>query len=100
MRVLAAILRVAETLDRSRHGVVGTVTLRDRGADLRLQVEAMGDAELEVWAGRRQLDVLEKALGKPITLAKLQREIPPGAVKTRKARPDRRTLRADGLTRN
>jgi exopolyphosphatase / guanosine-5'-triphosphate,3'-diphosphate pyrophosphatase len=100
VRVLAAILRVAETLDRSRHGVVGTVTLRDRGPDLRLQVEAMGDAELEVWAGRRQLDVLEKELGKPITLAKLQREIPPGAVKKRKTRPDRRTLRADGLTRN
>ena len=50
----------------------------------------MGDAELEVWAGRRQLDVLEKELGKPITLAKLQRELPPGA---RKKRPDHRTLR-------
>jgi len=99
VRVLAAILRVAETLDRSRHGVVGAVTLRDRGEDLRLQVEAMGDAELEVWAGRRQLDVLEKELGKPITLAKLQRELPPSAVKRRKSRPDRRTLRTDGLTR-
>ena len=93
VRLLAAILRVAETLDRSRHGVVGTVTIRDRGADLRLQVEAIGDAELEVWAGRRQLDVLEKELGKPITLAKLQREAPPGAPRAKKRAPNRRTLR-------
>jgi exopolyphosphatase / guanosine-5'-triphosphate,3'-diphosphate pyrophosphatase len=90
VRVLAAILRVAETLDRSRHGVVGAVHLRDRGEDLRLQVEAIGDAELEVWAGRRQLEVLEHELGKPITLAKLQRE--PAA--PAKATPDRRTLRS------
>ena len=33
-------------------GWSGRSTLRDRGEDLRLQVEAMGDAELEVWAGR------------------------------------------------
>jgi hypothetical protein len=68
---------VAETLDRSRHGVVSEVSVRDRGADLRLQVRATGDAELEVWAGRRQIDVLEEVLGKPIVLAKLQREPPP-----------------------
>ena len=49
VRLLAAFLRVAETLDRSRHGVVRGLQLRDRGADLRLQIEAAGDAELEVW---------------------------------------------------
>lgn len=88
VRVLAAILRVAETLDRSRHGVVSEVTVRDRGADLRLQVRATGDAELEVWAGRRQIDVLEEVLGKPIVLAKLQRE-PPSRTRVRKV-PARR----------
>jgi exopolyphosphatase/guanosine-5'-triphosphate,3'-diphosphate pyrophosphatase len=91
VRLLAAFLRVAETLDRSRHGVVQSVTLRDRGADLWLQVEAVGDAELEVWASRRQLAILEKALGKPITVAKVQRE---AAGKTPRRQPARRTLAA------
>ncbi|MCC7125465.1 MAG: Ppx/GppA family phosphatase [Acidobacteria bacterium] len=76
VRLLGAILRVAETLDRSRHGVVTAVTLRDRGTDLRLQIEATGDAELELWASRRQLDVLAAELGKPIALARLPKEAP------------------------
>ena len=71
VRVLGAILRVAESLDRSRHGVVSALSIKDRGADLRLQLEARGDAELEVWAGRRQLAVLEAELGKPIVVTKV-----------------------------
>jgi exopolyphosphatase / guanosine-5'-triphosphate,3'-diphosphate pyrophosphatase len=92
VRVLAAILRVAETLDRSRHGVVGDISIKDRGADLRLQVAAEGDAELEVWAGRRQLAVLERELGKPIVLARTDRERSQAAASRRPRRPARRTL--------
>jgi exopolyphosphatase/guanosine-5'-triphosphate,3'-diphosphate pyrophosphatase len=95
VRVLAAILRLAESLDRSQHGVVSALSLRDRGADLRMQLEARGDAELEVWAGRRQVSVLEHQLGKPIAVTKVDRESPPnGASKTapRTRRPARRTL--------
>ena len=95
VRVLAAILRLAESLDRSQHGVVSALSLRDRGADLRMQLEARGDAELEVWAGRRQVSVLEHELGKPIAVTKVDRESPPnGASKTapRPRRPARRTL--------
>jgi exopolyphosphatase/guanosine-5'-triphosphate,3'-diphosphate pyrophosphatase len=88
VRLLGAILRVAETLDRSRHGVVGTIVLRDRGPDLRLQVEAEGDAELEVWASRRQLAILEAELGKPISLAKVQHDL----AARRPRPPARRTL--------
>lgn len=79
VRLLAAILRLAETLDRSRHGVVGAVTIRDRGTDLRMQVEATSDAELEIWASTRQLAVLEKELGRPISLTKMHREAQAGA---------------------
>ncbi|MEZ5287986.1 MAG: Ppx/GppA phosphatase family protein [Vicinamibacterales bacterium] len=92
VRILAAILREAETLDRSRNGIVGEVTVKDRGPDLRLQIEANGDAELEVWAGSRQLEVLADELGKPIVLAKLQRE--PVAASRRRRTPSRRTLAA------
>jgi exopolyphosphatase/guanosine-5'-triphosphate,3'-diphosphate pyrophosphatase len=89
VRVLAAILRVAETLDRSRHGVVSAIAIKDRGTDLRMQVEAEGDAELEVWAGRRQLAILERELGRPVVLARVAAE--PGATR-RPRRPVRRTL--------
>ncbi|MCC7179075.1 MAG: Ppx/GppA family phosphatase [Acidobacteria bacterium] len=92
VRLLAAILRLAETLDRSRHGVVGGLTIRDRGADLRMQAEATGDAELEMWASTRQLAVLEKELGRPISLTKVQRDAPPG--EARKGPPARRALAA------
>ena len=91
VRVLSAFLRLAETLDRSRHGVVGAITVRDRDQDIRIKVEARGDAELEVWASRRQLAVLEKELGKRVVLTKVDRDVPAGpAAKT--ARPARRTL--------
>jgi exopolyphosphatase/guanosine-5'-triphosphate,3'-diphosphate pyrophosphatase len=92
VRLLAAILRLAEALDRSRHGVVGGITIKDRDTDLRLQIEARGDAELEVWSGRRQIAVLEHELGKPIALSRVERERTPGAPAVRPRRPARRTL--------
>jgi exopolyphosphatase/guanosine-5'-triphosphate,3'-diphosphate pyrophosphatase len=98
VRLLAAILRLAETLDRSRHGVVGGITIRDRGTDLRMQVEAVGDAELEVWASTRQLAVLEKELGRPISLSKVQRDAPPGTAPKPRA-PARRALQPEPRAR-
>jgi hypothetical protein len=58
-----------------------------------MQLEAHGDAELEVWAGRRQISVLEHELGKPIALTKVDRESSlPGATR----RPRRPARRLDG----
>ena len=65
VRVLAAFLRLAETLDRSRNGVVRKVEVRERVGTLRLNVFAVGDAELEGWAANRQLKALESALERP-----------------------------------
>lgn len=93
VRVLGAILRLAESLDRSRHAVVGALSVKDRGADLRLQLEARGDAELELWAGRRQRAMLEKELGKPIVITKVDRE-PSHGRGARRRRPARRAIDA------
>ncbi len=92
VRLLAAILRLAETLDRSRHGVVHTITVKDRETDVRILLEARGDAELEVWAGRRQTAVLEDELGKPIVISKVAREADPRTTVKRPRKPARRTL--------
>ena len=62
VRTLSVFLRLAETLDRSRNGVVRKVQARERGGVVRLDVFAVGDAELEVWAASRQLPILEAAL--------------------------------------
>jgi exopolyphosphatase / guanosine-5'-triphosphate,3'-diphosphate pyrophosphatase len=64
VRILSAFLRLAETLDRSRNGVVRKVMVRLRRGAVRLDVYAVGDAELEVWAARRQQRALEDVLGR------------------------------------
>ena len=68
VRPLAAFLRVAETLDRSQHGVVRKVEVHERAGNLRLDVFAVGDSELEVWAASRQLMALEQALERPVKI--------------------------------
>src|SRR5690606_18778981 len=67
VRVLAACLRMAESLDRSRHGAIDELTVRERGEELRLQVATGGDVELEIWAANRQAPILAEALGRPVT---------------------------------
>jgi exopolyphosphatase/guanosine-5'-triphosphate,3'-diphosphate pyrophosphatase len=71
VEVLSAFLRLAETLDRSRHGVIRGLEMRERLGELRIRVHAVGDAELEVWAAHRQTRALEVALGRKILLEKV-----------------------------
>jgi exopolyphosphatase/guanosine-5'-triphosphate,3'-diphosphate pyrophosphatase len=92
VRLLSAFLRLAETLDRSRHGLVREVEIRDRGGDLRLQLSAVGDAELEVWAANRQVAALEKELARTIRIE--VQTVPDEDV--RKARPQRRYTKFTG----
>ena len=69
--ILSAFLRLAETLDRSRHGVIRALEIRERLGELRIKVQAVGDAELEVWAAHRQGRALEDALGKRVRIEKV-----------------------------
>jgi exopolyphosphatase/guanosine-5'-triphosphate,3'-diphosphate pyrophosphatase len=66
---LASFLRIAETLDRSRNGIVRKVELRERAGVLRLNVLAVADCELEVWAANKQIAALEKTLKRPVRIA-------------------------------
>jgi exopolyphosphatase/guanosine-5'-triphosphate,3'-diphosphate pyrophosphatase len=66
VRTLAAILRLAESLDRSHAQSLTSIELHDRGDDALLQVRATGDAELEVWAAARQAAPFERLIGKPL----------------------------------
>jgi exopolyphosphatase/guanosine-5'-triphosphate,3'-diphosphate pyrophosphatase len=71
VRTLAACLRLAEALDRSRTGVVRGVKVRERLGTLRLEVFAAGDAELEIWAARKQQHALERVAGRPIRIVSI-----------------------------
>jgi len=66
IRALAAILRLAESLDRSHQQTVSAVELHDRGDDGLLQLRTTGDAELEVWAAARHAAPFERLIGKPL----------------------------------
>ena len=60
LRKLAALLRLADGLDRGRRGVVEDVDV-EIGADLVvLRLHARDDAELELWGVRRRRDLFEK----------------------------------------
>ena len=71
VEILSAFLRVAETLDRSRHGVIRALEARLRLGELRIKVQAAGDAELELWAANRQADVVGQTLGKRVRIEKV-----------------------------
>lgn len=70
--ILAAFLRLAETLDRSRHGVIRGLDARLRLGELRINVKATGDAELELWAATRQAAALEEALGRRVRIERVR----------------------------
>ena len=99
VRALAAILRLAESLDRSHSQVVAGLELHDRGDDDLLQIRATGDAELELWSAARHAVPFERLTGKPLRIESTHTyaEQPHGAARVlgeavhpREARGDRR----------
>src|SRR5204862_2182780 len=68
VRTLAAILRLAESLDRSHAQTITGLELHDRGDDDLLQLRTTGDAELELWAAARHAAPFERMTGKPLRL--------------------------------
>jgi exopolyphosphatase/guanosine-5'-triphosphate,3'-diphosphate pyrophosphatase len=66
VRTLAAIVRLAEGLDRSHAQTIAGVDLYPRGDDYLARLRAAGDAELELWAAHRHVKPLEEVLGRPI----------------------------------
>ena len=69
LRTLAAVLRLADALDRTHFGVVRGIHVTHHAGRLVIGVDAHGDnAELELWAAERRADLLARLLGHPVTL--------------------------------
>ena len=65
---MAALLRLAEHLDRGRDGAVTAARLHDAGEALELELDVDGDAALARWGAERQSDLFRRAFGRPLTL--------------------------------
>ncbi|HLL90817.1 MAG TPA: Ppx/GppA phosphatase family protein [Tepidisphaeraceae bacterium] len=57
VRVGAALLRIADGLDRSHASAVQDVKVRVGKQKVEMQLHARGDAELEIWGARRKMDL-------------------------------------------
>jgi exopolyphosphatase/guanosine-5'-triphosphate,3'-diphosphate pyrophosphatase len=66
VQVLAGLLRVADALDRSHKQTVRRLAVSERGEVMRIQVEARGDCELELWGVGGRTTLLEEVLGRRI----------------------------------
>ncbi len=84
VRTLAAIVRVAESLDRSHQHSVASLEIVPGAQDYLVRLKPDGDTELEVWAAQRNAAPLAKALRRVIRFEVAASGARAGA---RKARP-------------
>jgi exopolyphosphatase/guanosine-5'-triphosphate,3'-diphosphate pyrophosphatase len=69
VRSLAAILRVADALDRSHFGVIRNIDVRYSPGRMNIEVSSNGDkADLELWTSERRTDLLAKLLDRRVVL--------------------------------
>ena len=65
----AAILRLAEFLERGRDGSVKAAQLVPNGKGIHLEIDAAGDAALARWGAERQSELFEAAFGRELILS-------------------------------
>jgi exopolyphosphatase/guanosine-5'-triphosphate,3'-diphosphate pyrophosphatase len=65
---LAAILRLADGLDRTHRGHVSGVRLEVRRRKVVVTAEARGPADLEAWAAKEKSDLFEKVFGRRVVI--------------------------------
>jgi len=70
VRILAAILRVADALDHDHRQRVGAVRAKQRGSELRLKVTTRGDVSLDEWSVKDKGDLFEQEFGLKPMVAK------------------------------
>lgn len=65
VRILSALLRIADGLDRTHFSVVRAVNVK-AGKTLTIEAMVTGDAEIELWAAKSRADLLEQVFRKPV----------------------------------
>lgn len=86
VRALAAILRLADALDRSHFSVVKDIRIRRSPDRFTITVDAArGQSDLELWTCERRSDLLAKLLNRQVTV-KFAARHPPSRTAARRAR--------------
>jgi exopolyphosphatase/guanosine-5'-triphosphate,3'-diphosphate pyrophosphatase len=62
----AALLRLADGLDRSHANVVRDLRCRVNGNDVKCAIKTRWDAQLEIWGAKRKRELFEKVFKRPI----------------------------------
>jgi exopolyphosphatase/guanosine-5'-triphosphate,3'-diphosphate pyrophosphatase len=70
--LLAAILRLADALDRSHHQTISRVEVTLDGERVVVDAHAREEAYLERWAAEHRADTLREALGRPVVVVLLR----------------------------
>jgi len=82
---LAALLRIAEALDRSQYQLVEDVIVTRQPSRVTIYLRAKGDVQLELWATKRRVALLEDLLGRSVRVAR-ERRVSRSEAKARAAR--------------
>jgi exopolyphosphatase/guanosine-5'-triphosphate,3'-diphosphate pyrophosphatase len=69
----AALLRIADGLDRSHSSVVSSVSCTIHRKRVDVRVKARGDAELEIWGAEQKRDMFAAVFGRDIALHESER---------------------------
>ena len=65
---MAALLRVADGLDRGRSAAVGDIKVVANGSRVRVNVWGTGDIDVDLWGGRRKRELFERLFDRRLEL--------------------------------
>jgi exopolyphosphatase/guanosine-5'-triphosphate,3'-diphosphate pyrophosphatase len=68
--LLAPLLRIADSLDRSHEQRVEEVSCQIKNGNVVVQIQAEADTDLEQWAGERAADVFREVYNRSLSLVK------------------------------
>ena len=72
VRVGAALLRIADGLDRTNCAVVSDLQCRLRPGCVEIQIQTRGDSELEVWSAQARSKMFRRLFGRSISVLQLK----------------------------
>jgi exopolyphosphatase/guanosine-5'-triphosphate,3'-diphosphate pyrophosphatase len=97
VRGLAALLRIADALDRTHRGVLRGAAVVGSPGRLVIEIDAGGrDADLELWAAERRVDLLSRLVDRPVRLRVRAKAAAARPRRPRRARSSRARTRTRG----
>jgi exopolyphosphatase/guanosine-5'-triphosphate,3'-diphosphate pyrophosphatase len=70
VRILSALLRIADGLDRTHFSVVRTVTVK-AGKTMTIEATVAGDAQMELWAAKNRADLFQQVFRQRVRFAEI-----------------------------